>query len=194
MSYIPKTPPVRRPKSFEDVADALQYMERELESISRNFSETTELELRTVSVAPFRPRAGMIVDADGVNWNPGSGAGLYVFRGGVWVLINSGITSFTVGTAELNFGVFPGTSIATVDVASVGVLVTSKLQAWIRPTATADHTDIDHVAASMAVHAIYLSDGNFRIYGSNRNDVTAPDSKKNQPMFVGRYAVNWAWI
>lgn len=36
-------------------------------------------------VAPDKPREGMIRLADGTNWNPGSGIGLYQYLGGVWV-------------------------------------------------------------------------------------------------------------
>lgn len=41
--------------------------------------------LDTLSVAPIRPREGMVVKADGTNWNPGSGAGVYAYVGGAWV-------------------------------------------------------------------------------------------------------------
>lgn len=34
--------------------------------------------------APEKPRNGMLRNADGTNWNPGSGAGLYRYGGGVW--------------------------------------------------------------------------------------------------------------
>jgi len=34
--------------------------------------------------APSNPQEGMVVWADGTNWNPGSGAGLYEYRGGSW--------------------------------------------------------------------------------------------------------------
>lgn len=35
-------------------------------------------------VAPPKPRAGMIRLADGVNWNPGAGQGVYCFYNGTW--------------------------------------------------------------------------------------------------------------
>jgi hypothetical protein len=38
-------------------------------------------------VEPWRPRDGLIVYADGTEWNPGSGAGLYQYRAGVWTFI-----------------------------------------------------------------------------------------------------------
>jgi hypothetical protein len=35
-------------------------------------------------VAPAKPREGMLVYADGTDWNPGSGAGYYVYYAGAW--------------------------------------------------------------------------------------------------------------
>lgn len=40
--------------------------------------------LDTISVAPKKTPEGMLVKADGVAWNPGSGAGVYCFRAGAW--------------------------------------------------------------------------------------------------------------
>lgn len=34
---------------------------------------------------PDNPEEGMQVVADGTNWNPGSGAGTYEYKGGTWV-------------------------------------------------------------------------------------------------------------
>lgn len=61
-----------------------QYVEQELEKISKEFNETIALDLRTVHQEPKRPRDGMIVSADGSDWNPGAGAGAYEFVNGVW--------------------------------------------------------------------------------------------------------------
>ena len=41
--------------------------------------------LRELNVAPAKVREGMIALADGTNWNPGSGAGVYAYYGGSWV-------------------------------------------------------------------------------------------------------------
>lgn len=117
------------------------------------------------------------------------------------------------GTATLDFGAFPGSNVAYVDVATPGVISTSAVEAWIRPVATADHTDTDHVAAPMKVVGQYVSDGNIRIYGINLNDVmpplepqqllrrpvtstTRPEvlmARQNSPMFVGQFSVWWVW-
>jgi len=81
MPYTPKPPPRTKPE-FQDLYD---YIEQELQSISRTLLETSELELRTTNSAPIRPREGMIVQADGTNWDPGEGAGTYKYEAGNWV-------------------------------------------------------------------------------------------------------------
>lgn len=43
--------------------------------------------LTQYNVAPAKPRDGMVVYADGTNWNPGAGAGVYVYRGAAWHLL-----------------------------------------------------------------------------------------------------------
>jgi len=42
------------------------------------------LELPTKHAAPDKPREGQIVKADGTDWDPGSGAGVYCFISGTW--------------------------------------------------------------------------------------------------------------
>jgi hypothetical protein len=116
------------------------------------------------------------------------------------------------GTATLDFGAFPGSNVTSVDVAATGVISTSAVEAWIRPEATADHTDGDHVIAPMRIIGHYLSDNNIRIWGINDNDVIPPlepltlsrsstaaarpesqFGRQNSPMLVGLYKVNWVW-
>lgn len=112
------------------------------------------------------------------------------------------------GTAVLDFGAFPGSNIARVDVAAAGVIAGSAVEAWLRPVASADHTDVDHIAAPMKVVGEYVADDNIRIYGINENDVLPPlepqplfggSSKLSGmqrspvPMFVGQWNVNWVW-
>jgi hypothetical protein len=65
--------------------DAFQtYVRLELERLSRSLQETIALDLRPVHREPDRPREGMIVYADGTDWNPGAGKGSYEFRGAAW--------------------------------------------------------------------------------------------------------------
>lgn len=43
------------------------------------------LALRVLHAEPVRYSEGVLVLADGSDWDPGSGAGLYIRRGGAWV-------------------------------------------------------------------------------------------------------------
>jgi hypothetical protein len=116
------------------------------------------------------------------------------------------------GTATLDFGVFPGSSVTSVDVVATGVISTSAVEAWIRPVASSDHTVEDHIIVPMRVVGQYLSDNNLRIYGINTNDVQPPEERipvlkkkpltlRNNamtvrapaPMLVGQYNVWWVW-
>ena len=72
------------PTQVPATADALPaYLARELQALAQSLVSVKEFEiLKTLNVAPIRPREGMIVKADGTNWNPGSGAGFYGYRAG----------------------------------------------------------------------------------------------------------------
>ena len=67
----------------------LSYMSRQF----RNLAATLEafqvnwVQMTVVHNEPDKPRAGMMVEVDGTNWDPGSGAGLYIYRGGAWTRI-----------------------------------------------------------------------------------------------------------
>jgi hypothetical protein len=45
--------------------------------------------LQDLHVEPTRPRAGMIAQADGSDWDPGYGAGLYRYDGSNWLILVS---------------------------------------------------------------------------------------------------------
>lgn len=46
------------------------------------------IEFKIWNVEPDKPRTGQSYYADGTNWNPGSGEGLYIYKsGGSWVLL-----------------------------------------------------------------------------------------------------------
>ena len=78
------------------------------------------------------------------------------------------------GTAELDFGAWPGASDASVDVASAGVVATSLVEAFLRIVDTADHLADEHMIETIKVHAKYISDGNIRIYGFNTSQLNEP--------------------
>lgn len=66
-------------------ADAPEWMRRELRSIAEAIGNRTPIVWLDMSyAAPKKLSDGMVVLADGTTWNPGSGAGVYCFRSGVW--------------------------------------------------------------------------------------------------------------
>lgn len=63
-------------------------MQEELNKIAQAM-ETADpfITLDTLYAAPKKYREGTIVKADGVVFNPGSGAGVYCYRGGAWTFL-----------------------------------------------------------------------------------------------------------
>ncbi len=81
--YKPETPP-----GTKELAEVLAYAKRELERVSNEFQQGVQIvQLDELSVAVTKPRTGMTVLADGVNWNPGAGRGVYTYYNGAWHLL-----------------------------------------------------------------------------------------------------------
>ena len=71
-----------------DVDQLSLAVQREFERVAQEMrAPAVSLLLQTTYVRPLKPRDGTVVLADGVKWNPGSGAGFYGYRGAVWVLL-----------------------------------------------------------------------------------------------------------
>ena len=69
-------------KQFKD------WVALELKRISDEFNLQGDiLRLSTTYVAPPKAREGDIRLADGSLWNPGAGAGAYIYRGSAWHLL-----------------------------------------------------------------------------------------------------------
>lgn len=49
--------------------------------------ETNFILFPEIHIEPYSPQVGLTVYADGSDWNPGSGAGLYRWSGSAWVKI-----------------------------------------------------------------------------------------------------------
>lgn len=78
MAYVP-TP-------FPDGGQISEYLVGELRQIASALAAIEEGRgLPVLHSEPARLRDGMLVVADGTDWNPGSGAGYYERRGGAWV-------------------------------------------------------------------------------------------------------------
>ncbi len=82
MSFLPSS------TSATTVADLRTWISNELNRVANAFitsSQTTTLPVLTA--APAKPQIGQVVFADGTNWNPNSGRGLYYYDTGGWVHI-----------------------------------------------------------------------------------------------------------
>lgn len=62
------------------------FLQSELERIAIALQELEPpwIILSPQNNAPDKLKEGMVANADGTNWNPGSGAGLYEYIGGSW--------------------------------------------------------------------------------------------------------------
>lgn len=79
--YSPKDPTTIT--TLEELRD---YVTDELGFVAQEFSSTNLLWLNPVHRAPDKPREGMILYADGTDFNPGgTGKGVYVYDGTNWV-------------------------------------------------------------------------------------------------------------
>ena len=66
-------------------SDAFPWLVRELQALAQAArASVPSVQLQPLSVEPSKPRIGLVVFADGTNWNPGSGAGVYVRKAAGW--------------------------------------------------------------------------------------------------------------
>lgn len=80
--YEPRTPVT----PIKNVDDVMRWLWTELQHLSGELRRSEPMAfLDELHVEPKRPRVGMIVLADGTDWDPGSGAGFYGYYGGSWV-------------------------------------------------------------------------------------------------------------
>lgn len=64
-----------------------RYLYSELLKIQATIQGLSDGHLDMTHVPPAKPRDGDIRLADGTDWDPGSGQGLYCYYGGVWNLL-----------------------------------------------------------------------------------------------------------
>lgn len=64
----------------------LPEVNRELLKVQTAIREPEPLYLRLTqwNAAPAKPFSGMVVYADGTNWNPGAGEGIYAYYAAAW--------------------------------------------------------------------------------------------------------------
>lgn len=79
--YTPRIPP-------EKPEDLLPFLDDELMRVAAVLNDQITGLHQILYSAPTRVRPGLVVYADGVQWNPGSGEGLYRYNlAGNWVYI-----------------------------------------------------------------------------------------------------------
>lgn len=61
----------------QDLEQTLLLLSKAVEELQKSIGMVT-------NVVPVRPIEGMVRIADGTNWDPGSGAGMYLYLGGAW--------------------------------------------------------------------------------------------------------------
>ena len=65
--------------------DLIYFLRIELGKIQAAISAIADGQLDVTTVAPVKPRDGMVRRASGApNWNPGSGAGVYCYYASAW--------------------------------------------------------------------------------------------------------------
>lgn len=96
-----------------------------------------------------------------------------------------------IGQTEVNFGAFPGKTDASVAVADAAILAGSRVEAWIAPVATAEHTADEHLVETIKIIAGPPVAGvGFTIYGLT----TAQWCGHKSHNLYGRFTVNWGWF
>jgi hypothetical protein len=60
------------------------WLDRELQAIERALTMQDFLWLVETNVEPAKPREGMIYFADGSDWDPGGGRGIYAYYSATW--------------------------------------------------------------------------------------------------------------
>lgn len=83
--YTPKAAPAVQSTELREVVN---WVQRELTLVANNLVGLNFLQLVVLHNEPLRPRDGMIVYADGTDWDPGSGEGIYGRVNGSWAALS----------------------------------------------------------------------------------------------------------
>lgn len=72
------------PSELSSVPELVQFVVSENRRIAAALAGALPSTLVELNAAPTRLREFMIVAADGTNWDPGSGRGVYAYYSGAW--------------------------------------------------------------------------------------------------------------
>lgn len=78
--YNPADPP-------SDPAQLQNYLRGEFAKMKAALDTVAEGFIAVSYAPPPKPREGMLRNADGTSWNPGSGAGLYRYNSSTWIFL-----------------------------------------------------------------------------------------------------------
>lgn len=87
MPFTATDPPLLQDENANELG---KWMKTELERLAASFEAPDLTAYKVLHVEPGKPREGQVVVADGSDWNPGAGAGQYMYIGGAWVFQRSG--------------------------------------------------------------------------------------------------------
>jgi hypothetical protein len=79
-----------QPNPIQESSELAHYLNNELIKIADNFRnlEVDSVGFKVWNTTPDKPRTGQAYYADGTNWNPGSGEGLYIYKSSAtWVFL-----------------------------------------------------------------------------------------------------------
>jgi len=105
------------------------------------------------------------------------------------------------GQTTVNFGAFPGTSEASVDVAGqTGLVVTSEVEGWVLPVDTATHTADENKIERIRVIGFWFVNDTLRLVAYDNaspawkdvNYDTKNPGAQAQRLY-GEYNLGWAW-
>ena len=69
----------------DEAEDIPAYLRQEFDRMSATINNIADGHFDVSNVAPSKPRTGDIRHADGTNWNPGAGEGVYIYLStGAW--------------------------------------------------------------------------------------------------------------
>lgn len=95
-----------------DPTQVANWAQNEFQILSRTLANLSRIQFGVTNVAPPQPRTGLLAYADGTNWNPGSGEGLYVYGSdGNWHFLDFSTTFNTVQYPIALSGASPPTGI-----------------------------------------------------------------------------------
>lgn len=79
--YVPGVFPVG---GSDEIQALKRFLREELVRVHAALEIVSDGYLEVTTAAPSKPRNGMLRRADGTNWNPGSGQGVYCYYASAW--------------------------------------------------------------------------------------------------------------